>query len=170
MKNLYSVLGVERDATPEQLRSVYRQLARQTHPDQPGGSAARFREVREAYETLIDDRRRAAYEAARAEWLAERNLIDCPRCGITLAKYRLEGVGTRCRVCKTPLTEWTPSGRLKIRGARFLHGTADLAEDLVMGSVEVAHAQVDELLTRAQQELRGWIRTRLDKLRVPPRR
>ena len=169
MKNLYAVLGVERDATKEQIRSAYRQLARQVHPDQPGGNAARFRDVREAYETLIDDARRAAYETARAAWLTERNLIDCPRCGITLAKYRLDGVGTRCRVCKTPLTEWTASGRLKIRGVRFVHGAGDLAEDLVAGSVEVAQAHVDELMARAQQELRAWIRTRLEKLRVPRR-
>lgn len=169
MKNLYAVLGVERDATLEQIRSAYRQLARQVHPDRAGGNAAHFRQAREAYETLSDDRRRAAYETARAAWLAERNLIDCLGCGITLAKYRVEGVGTRCPVCKTTLTEWTPSGRIKIQGVRFLHDTAGLAEDLVVGSVEVTQVHVDELLTRAQQQLRGWLRKRLEKLRVPRR-
>lgn len=167
MKNFYALLRVPRDATKEQIRSAYRQLALQTHPDQPGGDPARFREVREAYETLVDEARRAAYETARTAWLAERNWLDCPRCGITLAKYRVEGVGTRCRVCKTPLTEWTAGGRLKIRGVQFLHGAADLAEGLVAGSVEVAHAELEELVASAQKEFTDWLRARLGKGRLP---
>lgn len=59
------MLGVERDATPEEIRAAYRRLSRTTHPD-AGGSDARFRRVRTAYETLADPARRAAYDASRS--------------------------------------------------------------------------------------------------------
>ncbi len=58
----YKVLGVARDAPPEEIRKAFRSLARETHPDANPGDAraeARFRQVAEAYEVLSDpDRRR----------------------------------------------------------------------------------------------------------------
>ncbi|MGW7686439.1 J domain-containing protein [Kribbella sp. NPDC054772] len=57
----YEVLNVERTATTAEIKSAYRKLVRQVHPDQ-GGSAALFRVVQEAWTTLGDDHRRAAYD------------------------------------------------------------------------------------------------------------
>ena len=51
----YATLGLEPDAPFADARSAYRQLARKLHPDVAGGSAraaARYAEIREAYETL----------------------------------------------------------------------------------------------------------------------
>jgi molecular chaperone DnaJ len=65
MKDYYEILGVSRDATAEELKRAFRQLARTSHPDaNPGDPAAeaRFREVAEAYEVLSDPQRRAAYD------------------------------------------------------------------------------------------------------------
>jgi molecular chaperone DnaJ len=60
----YGILGVPRDATEDQIRSAYRKLARQYHPDvnpsEDGGT--RFREVTEAYEILSDPQRRQRYD------------------------------------------------------------------------------------------------------------
>lgn len=58
----YDVLGVPRDAGDAQIRTAFRRLARQTHPDR-GGSAEAFHEVALAYEVLGDARRRAEYDA-----------------------------------------------------------------------------------------------------------
>ncbi|HUG55778.1 MAG TPA: molecular chaperone DnaJ [Candidatus Limnocylindrales bacterium] len=61
----YAVLGVPRDASGEQIRSAYRKLAREHHPDTSaaeGGSAARFKEITEAYEVLSDPQRRQRYD------------------------------------------------------------------------------------------------------------
>ncbi|MFF5991807.1 J domain-containing protein [Prauserella flavalba] len=58
----YELLGVRPDATPEQIKSAYRALARSMHPD-TGGTAGTFRLLREAYETLGDPVRRAEYDA-----------------------------------------------------------------------------------------------------------
>jgi curved DNA-binding protein CbpA len=59
----YHVLGVSVDADEGAIRSAYRNLARRYHPDAgEGSSVERFREVVEAYETLIDPQRRRSYD------------------------------------------------------------------------------------------------------------
>jgi molecular chaperone DnaJ len=64
--DLYIVLGVRQDASDTDIKRAYRRLARRLHPDiNPGDRAAdaRFREVLDAYETLIDRERRTKYDA-----------------------------------------------------------------------------------------------------------
>src|SRR2546427_11592741 len=60
----YVLLGVPRTATDEQIRSAYRKLARQYHPDVNSASnaAERFKAVTEAYEVLTDPQRRQRYD------------------------------------------------------------------------------------------------------------
>ncbi|PXY19067.1 J domain-containing protein [Prauserella muralis] len=57
----YELLGVRPDATPAEIKSAYRALARSMHPD-TGGTTGTFRLLREAYETLTDPVRRAEYD------------------------------------------------------------------------------------------------------------
>ena len=64
-RDYYEVLGVDRSATPEQLKKAYRKLAVQYHPDKnPGDKEAeeKFKELGEAYEALNDPQKRAAYD------------------------------------------------------------------------------------------------------------
>ena len=67
--DLYAQLNLTMDATPEEIRSAYRQLARQHHPDAQGGAgtAMLFRQIQDAYETLSDPSRRAAYDRQQIE-------------------------------------------------------------------------------------------------------
>ena len=77
MRDYYDILGVSRDASPDEIKATFRRLARDTHPDaNPGDPAAeaRFREVAEAYEVLSDGRRRAAYD--RGEQFAAGDLFS----------------------------------------------------------------------------------------------
>lgn len=61
--NFYAVLGISRDAGDETIRNAYKVLARRYHPDRGAGSSAeKFREVHEAYETLIDPESRRSYD------------------------------------------------------------------------------------------------------------
>ncbi|RZJ05550.1 MAG: molecular chaperone DnaJ [Brevundimonas sp.] len=64
-RDYYEVLGVERSIDAAGLKSAYRKLAMQHHPDRNGGSEesmAIFKEVSEAYTVLSDDQKRAAYD------------------------------------------------------------------------------------------------------------
>jgi len=63
-KDYYEVLGVPRDASPEQIKRAYRTLAREHHPDVNDDPAAedRFKEVGEAYAVLNDPDRRRRYD------------------------------------------------------------------------------------------------------------
>jgi curved DNA-binding protein len=63
-KDYYAALGVARDADTEQIKKAYRKLARQYHPDvsKSAGTEARFKEIGEAYATLKDPEKRAAYD------------------------------------------------------------------------------------------------------------
>lgn len=64
-KNYYETLGVDRNATPDQIKSAYRKLAKQYHPDfHPGDASAaeKFKEINEANETLSDEAKRKQYD------------------------------------------------------------------------------------------------------------
>jgi molecular chaperone DnaJ len=64
-RDFYEVLGVAKGADEAALKSAYRKLAMQHHPDRNPGSAeaeAKFKEISEAYDTLKDGQKRAAYD------------------------------------------------------------------------------------------------------------
>jgi molecular chaperone DnaJ len=66
MKSYYEVLGITRDVSQEEIKKVFRKLARQYHPDvNPGDSTAeeKFKQINEAYNTLNSEELRKEYDA-----------------------------------------------------------------------------------------------------------
>ena len=64
-KDYYSTLGVERNATQDEIKKAYRKLALKYHPDRNQGdkeAEARFKETAEAYEVLMDSKKRETYD------------------------------------------------------------------------------------------------------------
>src|SRR5438034_6293088 len=64
-EDFYKILGVKRDAKPEEIKKAYRRLARKHHPDvNPGDKAAeeRFKQMSEAFDILSDPKKRKVYD------------------------------------------------------------------------------------------------------------
>lgn len=75
MKDYYAVLGVANNATLAEIKTTFRKLASQFHPDKNAAidAPAKFRQAQEAYEILSDDDKRKKYDENR-----RRSLLDSP--------------------------------------------------------------------------------------------
>ncbi len=61
-KDYYKTLGVEKNASKDDIKKAFRKLAHEYHPDKKTGNEAKFKEVNEAYQVLSDDQKRAQYD------------------------------------------------------------------------------------------------------------
>ena len=61
-KNYYTILGVRKSASQDEIKRAYKKLALQCHPDKKGGSDAMFKEIGEAYGVLSDPTTRQQYD------------------------------------------------------------------------------------------------------------
>jgi len=71
MADYYEILGVSKDASKNDIKSAFRKLARQWHPDvnKEPGAEEKFKELGKAYETLMDDSKKATYDQYGEEGL-----------------------------------------------------------------------------------------------------
>lgn len=79
-KDYYKIMGLERDATQDDIKRAYRKLARKYHPDvsKEPDAQERFQEMQEAYEVLKDPEKRAAYDQLGANWRAGQDFRPPP--------------------------------------------------------------------------------------------
>ena len=77
-KSYFAILGISPNATVDEIRSAYRRLAKEFHPDHYEGGSEPFRQIQEAYAVLGDPVRRRAYEKSLAEILVKRTTDPTP--------------------------------------------------------------------------------------------
>ena len=75
-KDLYEILGVEVDATDEEIKSAYKKRAKECHPDMPEGSHEKQVELVEAYETLKRPETRMVYDKDASKGGKKRSIVD----------------------------------------------------------------------------------------------
>lgn len=76
MKDYYYILGIERNASSEEIKTAHRKLSKKFHPDlNPSDSHSEkmFRDIQEAYEYLIDTEKRKQYDNAYANWTSGKS-------------------------------------------------------------------------------------------------
>lgn len=61
-KDYYKTLGIEKNASQDDIKKAFRRLAHRYHPDKSGGDEAKFKEANEAYQVLSDEKKRAQYD------------------------------------------------------------------------------------------------------------
>ena len=94
-KDYYQLLGIQADATAEQIKKAYRTLAKQYHPDVNNSpdAADRFREITEAYDTLTDPDRRRRYDRLHGTYTGSKTSGNSN----TRSGFTNSGNGTRDR-------------------------------------------------------------------------
>lgn len=61
-KDYYKILGVDKNASEDDIKRAFRKLAHQHHPDKSGGDDSKFKEINEAYQVLSDKSKRSQYD------------------------------------------------------------------------------------------------------------
>jgi DnaJ domain len=156
MSTFYHVLGLDQDASHEQVKAAFRKLAVRFHPDVNAGNddaEQRFKEVNQAYETLADPDTRAAYDRAlvvRAEEVRQRRWNFAATAAVSFAL-------TSCFIGLALWSMWTgrESGRTDAAHQAQVSGTREsgqaVDEKAVMATL--ATTTLPEIRARGS----GWV-------------
>ena len=165
MKFYYRDLWIPQTATPDQIKSAYRKLAREFHPDHNAGKradTAQFLAIGEAYETLIDAALRKTYDAELTAFLRRRGWVLCPACGAhndvpVIPESKIATCG-RCRA-HLPVTEKERrSTQVNALREQAIDVAAELGADLLDVTGDYLHGKLQGLRARLGSKARKGAR------------
>jgi DnaJ-class molecular chaperone len=119
-KDFYHVLGIERNASQEEIKKAYRKLALKYHPDRnPGNKDAeeQFKEAAEAYEVLGDPSKRQRYDQYGHEGTSDRSPMSTtffPRSATSSAAVSVDRSSRTCSVSRGGSGSALAGGRARI--------------------------------------------------------
>lgn len=127
MDDPYKTLGVPRDATPDAIRSAYRKLAKQHHPDlNPGNAAAeeRFKAVASAYGLLSDAEQRARFDRGEIDASGAERSHAHPHAHPGYRAHAESGAGQRYRHAGPEAQDWNDPDLEAMFASMFAGGRA----------------------------------------------
>ncbi|GAB4364257.1 MAG: hypothetical protein Kow0042_02710 [Calditrichia bacterium] len=130
-KNYYGILGVDPNATPEQIKAAYRDQVKKLHPDHYGNDREPFLQIQEAYSILSDPQRRALYDQKLKDQLS--SCRKEPQSARGIGGYSTE---------PEPLI---PSGKFRNKPAEPISKWSPFEQD-----------SFEELVNRFRQHFLGW--------------
>ncbi len=180
-RDYYKILGVERAATADQIKTAYRRLARKYHPDvsKEPNAEARFKEMQEAYEVLKDPEKRAAYDQLGSEWKSGQQFRPPPDWGSGFefsgrpggagarggrARGAAAGAGHDGGFAQEDFSEFfsslfgggSPFAGAGVRGGRDHHARLDVSlEEAFGGTTRTLELKRPELKSDGSMELRS---------------
>jgi molecular chaperone DnaJ len=69
-KDYYAILGIDENASADEIKKAFKKLAVQHHPDKKGGNKEKFQEINEAYQVLNDPKKKQQYDMMRKAWFS----------------------------------------------------------------------------------------------------
>ncbi|HVU32566.1 MAG TPA: J domain-containing protein [Opitutaceae bacterium] len=184
-KDYYSVLGVARDATQDQIKTAFRKLARQYHPDvakDKKAAEAKFKEINEANEVLSDPEKRKKYDELGPNWQqgagfpppgaagqgwpggggVRHEEFHFGGTGFSDFFEQLFGRGRRARGFDEMFRDARGSG------AEYEERGADIEGDIMVTLDEVLHGSVRQLSLRRVDPRTGEADSETFSVRIPP--
>jgi curved DNA-binding protein len=179
-KDYYAVLGVAREASPDEIKKAFRKLARQYHPDiakDKKNAEAKFKEINEAYEVLSDPEKRKKYDELGPDW-QQPGGFPPPRArrgagagGVPYQEFNFGGTGY-----SDFFEQFFGGGRRspdfdeifrEARRGQAQRG-ADIEGDILVTLDEVMHGSTRELTLRHANPESGETESETFQVRIPP--
>jgi curved DNA-binding protein len=143
----YSKLGVDRNASADDIKQAYRRMAREHHPDR-GGNTAQFQEIQQAYETLSNPQKRAEYDRPQSQFGGFQNFGGGGFDFNDIFGMFNQGFGAqaRQRAGHVRLSLWISLHDVAVGGVRTVNlgtasGTSTVAIDIPLGINDGDHVQ-----------------------------
>lgn len=178
--NPYEELGVEADATTDQIKDAFKRLAKEHHPDLNGGDDSRFKPIKAAYDLLTDAKARKDYDdfgvvpGDDASQLRKRALTECTRLfGAVLENadvdklHKVDLIGVMCSMAAEELEQHEKAGRdlaalakrygkaFKVIKKRMKRSPA-MKRDIFAASLEQNIAKVEAAQAQAKMHAELW--------------